>query len=276
MKTSSDIKALFSHFGGKPDDYQEIGRESEARVARTRWPLLATLDLKPQQVPSVKAQASPDPAERGELRTERRPLYVEAQALDRTPPRLFAKSKRRGTPLAAPPGSPRSSRFSALSPETCEAAEPDAAFRAAATPPPPPVTVAASDANLAFAVAQPTPRSVAPSHPYTSLLQSRSEPVPPAVPSAPLAPRPGKTAWATTPDTSSTPVAAHSAEASRPASLLSRLFNAQETSLAQQAQDTSTQPLASVFDRLRGPRDVPAAEPPRSLFPGRKRDASST
>ena len=43
MNTSRDIEKLFDQFGGNATDYQEIGRETEARTARTRWPLLATL-----------------------------------------------------------------------------------------------------------------------------------------------------------------------------------------------------------------------------------------
>jgi len=53
MNTSRDIEKLFEHFGGNAGDYQEVGRENEARSARTRWPLLATLDFTQPAIPAV-------------------------------------------------------------------------------------------------------------------------------------------------------------------------------------------------------------------------------
>lgn len=53
MSPSSDIETLFGHFGGNAGDYQEIGRENEAGTARTRWPLLVTLDLKQTAIPAI-------------------------------------------------------------------------------------------------------------------------------------------------------------------------------------------------------------------------------
>jgi hypothetical protein len=53
MNTSRDIEKLFDHFGGNATDYQEIGRENEARTARTRWPLLATLDFAQPAIPEI-------------------------------------------------------------------------------------------------------------------------------------------------------------------------------------------------------------------------------
>ncbi|WP_144151325.1 cellulose biosynthesis protein BcsP [Paraburkholderia sp. BCC1885] len=53
MSPSSDIETLFGHFGGNAGDYQEIGRENEASSARTRWPLLVTLDLTQPSIPAV-------------------------------------------------------------------------------------------------------------------------------------------------------------------------------------------------------------------------------
>ncbi|MEA3082431.1 MAG: cellulose synthase operon protein [Paraburkholderia sp.] len=66
MSSSSDIEKLFDHFGGDANAYQEIGRENEARSARTRWPLLVTLDLTAlccvaTASPDALAQASKDP-----------------------------------------------------------------------------------------------------------------------------------------------------------------------------------------------------------------------
>ena len=56
MSPSSDIETLFGHFGGNPAGYQEIGRENEASTARTRWPLLVTLDLKQPSIPAIAQQ----------------------------------------------------------------------------------------------------------------------------------------------------------------------------------------------------------------------------
>jgi hypothetical protein len=53
MNPSRDIEKLFDQFGGDADDYQEIGRENEASHARTRWPLLATLDLSQPSIPNI-------------------------------------------------------------------------------------------------------------------------------------------------------------------------------------------------------------------------------
>ncbi|MEX3958283.1 cellulose biosynthesis protein BcsP [Trinickia sp. EG282A] len=43
MSQSSDVENLFRRFGGNAADYQEVGREDGAEVARRRWPLLGSL-----------------------------------------------------------------------------------------------------------------------------------------------------------------------------------------------------------------------------------------
>jgi hypothetical protein len=53
MNPSRDIEKLFDQFGGDASGYQEIGRENEASHARTRWPLLATLDLSQPSIPTI-------------------------------------------------------------------------------------------------------------------------------------------------------------------------------------------------------------------------------
>jgi len=55
MNPSRDIEKLFDKFGGDAGNYQEIGRENEAVHARTRWPLLATLDLSQPSIPNLAA-----------------------------------------------------------------------------------------------------------------------------------------------------------------------------------------------------------------------------
>ena len=59
MSPSSDIETLFGHFGGNAGDYQEIGRENEASSARTRWPLLVTLDLTQPSIPAIPTRRDP-------------------------------------------------------------------------------------------------------------------------------------------------------------------------------------------------------------------------
>jgi hypothetical protein len=125
MSSSSDIEKLFDHFGGDANAYQEIGRENEARAARTRWPLLVTLDLTQPTIPAIGQRREPP----------REPLASSAQAaavdrLDTTPKDavsvtrarapLFTRSHRRDIPpvvaaAAAQPAAPSgASRFGAL------------------------------------------------------------------------------------------------------------------------------------------------------------------
>ncbi|MFM0202878.1 cellulose biosynthesis protein BcsP [Paraburkholderia fungorum] len=124
MSSSSDIEKLFDHFGGDANAYQEIGRENEARSARTRWPLLVTLDLTQPKIPAIGQRREPP----------REPLASTAQAaaIDRqdTTPKdavsvtrakapLFTRSHRRDIPpvatAAAQPAAPSgASRFGAL------------------------------------------------------------------------------------------------------------------------------------------------------------------
>jgi hypothetical protein len=44
MKDSDDIANLLKQFGGRPDEYYEIGRASEARDSQARWPLLSSIE----------------------------------------------------------------------------------------------------------------------------------------------------------------------------------------------------------------------------------------
>jgi hypothetical protein len=122
MSSSSDIEKLFDHFGGDANAYQEIGRENDARTARTRWPLLVTLDLTQPTIPEI--------GQRREARPHQ--PVVTAAAVDRqdTTPKdvasvtrakapLFTRSHRRDIPpvaVAAPqPAAPSgASRFGAL------------------------------------------------------------------------------------------------------------------------------------------------------------------
>lgn len=58
MSTSNDIASLFARFGGRAENYQEIGREEKAQVSQQRWPLLASVgQAKAVHPPSVNAGA---------------------------------------------------------------------------------------------------------------------------------------------------------------------------------------------------------------------------
>jgi hypothetical protein len=141
MNTSRDIEKLFDHFGGNAGDYQEIGRENEAKTARTRWPLLATLDLAQPAIPEI--------AHRRETQAQRVAEPTPAPTADATPinrgkPPLFARPHRRAIPVvdtSAKRDSLSASRFGPLTAET----EPEIVVSVpAVTPTPAPVPAVAA------------------------------------------------------------------------------------------------------------------------------------
>ncbi|KAK47190.1 hypothetical protein BG58_06615 [Caballeronia jiangsuensis] len=116
MNTSRDIEKLFDHFGGNAGDYQEIGRENEAKTARTRWPLLATLDFAQPAIPEIA------PRRDVQLNAARpRPDAVSGEPADKPTPihrgkqPLFTRPHRRTIPPVNPPAAESLSalRFSA-------------------------------------------------------------------------------------------------------------------------------------------------------------------
>jgi hypothetical protein len=159
MSPSSDIETLFGHFGGNAGDYQEIGRENEASSARTRWPLLVTLDLTQPSIPAIPqrgdplaqpgdeaaqaqspegdAQAANGPAEAGHA--------AKPQVRSKTP--LFARPHRRTIP---PVGN-------AVKPEPPRGAE-----RFSAVPQAAKAELAASEAAVAAPVVSTTPPTLVP------------------------------------------------------------------------------------------------------------------
>jgi hypothetical protein len=130
MSPSSDIETLFGHFGGNASDYQEIGRENEASSARTRWPLLVTLDLTQPSIPAIPKRRDPlaQPADEatqaqspeGDAQAANGPVEAghaaKPQIRSKTP--LFARPHRRTIPPvgnAVKPEAPRGAeRFSAV------------------------------------------------------------------------------------------------------------------------------------------------------------------
>lgn len=177
MNASRDIEKLFDNFGGNPAEYQEIGRENEARSARTRWPLLATLDFSQPPIPAV--------AQQSEARDKMRaPAATRLEMNDRTPGAtpikrsdapLFARPHRRAVPPVGNvilPEVPRGgARFAELptAGQTFESAEisgnvpapamaPQVAAASQAAPTPP----AAFTAAFTAAPSAPLPRPVLP------------------------------------------------------------------------------------------------------------------
>lgn len=141
MSPSSDIETLFGHFGGNAGDYQEIGRDNEARTARTRWPLLVTLDLTQPTIPAVAQRRDPQAAPGGESAPAQAEDGAHAvKPADTAAPRetrearskapLFARAHRRNVPpvpnVAIPDVQHGAERFSAL-PDMAGEAGPDTA-----------------------------------------------------------------------------------------------------------------------------------------------------
>ncbi|WP_434111581.1 cellulose biosynthesis protein BcsP [Paraburkholderia caffeinilytica] len=236
MSSSSDIEKLFDHFGGDASAYQEIGRENEARSARTRWPLLVTLDLTQPAIPAIGQSREPagkalahDAAPAAD-RQDTTPK--DATSVTRAKAPLFSRSHRRdippvvvaAQPAAQPAATSGASRFGAL--ETTDKA---AAQSAPAAPVAPIATAPAASVATAPIPPLAPPASIPP------MAQFR----PPAPPvTQPTAPRP-------------------------PASILGKLF-AREPEPAPPrpaAPQSESAPLQSVFDRLRGTPAQTAAAP---------------
>ncbi|WP_120296915.1 cellulose biosynthesis protein BcsP [Paraburkholderia sp. BL23I1N1] len=284
MSSSSDIEKLFDHFGGDANAYQEIGRENEARSARTRWPLLVTLDLTQPAIPAivqrraVAGEAVAQTVAPADDRQDTTPKDTASVTRAKAP--LFTRSHRRDIPpvvLAAQEAAPRgASRFGA--PETNDhAAEQTApaAARIDAVTSRVEIPAVTPRAIATAAVPAPAPSPVFATAP-AAVSAPASAPVfaPAATPvSAPAwtqaaAPATWASARAPAPTYTTAP-----ATPKPPASILGKLF-APEPALVppqQPAAPTSeSAPLQSVFDRLRGTPAQTAAAPavaPRAATP---------
>ncbi|WP_250435644.1 cellulose biosynthesis protein BcsP [Caballeronia sp. ATUFL_F2_KS9A] len=121
MNTSRDIEKLFDHFGGNAGDYQEIGREKEATTARTRWPLLATLDFAQPAIPEIAPRHDVQP-NAARARPDEAAAPPAAHHADKPTPihrgrqPLFTRPHRRTIPAVNPPAAESLSalRFSVL------------------------------------------------------------------------------------------------------------------------------------------------------------------
>ena len=263
MSPSSDIETLFGHFGGNAGDYQEIGRENEANTARTRWPLLVTLDLTQPSIPAIvqrrdATSKQADDAAQAQTAEDGKPeasvsadTPLTGTALMRSKAPLFARPHRRNIPPVtnvvkadAPRGA---ERFSALprvadpAVAASQAATPVATAAAVAPaapiPPIPPLVASTAPGFASIAHMGNVPPVVAPATAH-AISQPAVSPVPRAYapPAAPLFPAKlaGSSAFRA-PTTSSgftaaTPRAAAVAPAptvatAPPGSILGKLFN---------------------------------------------------
>ncbi|MCX4177391.1 MULTISPECIES: cellulose biosynthesis protein BcsP [Paraburkholderia] len=274
MSSSSDIEKLFDHFGGDASAYQEIGRENEARSARTRWPLLVTLDLTQPAIPAIgqrrelAGEASAQEAAPEVDRQDTTPK--DAASVTRAKAPLFTRSHRRDIPpvavaLPAQPGAPRgASRFGAFetkgdATEPAAQSTPAAARVDAETP-------VATLAATAVAQAQGKPVATAPAPVSASTPTWAQAPAP--VPAWAQAPAQTHT-QAHTPTWAQAPAPTYTtapAAPKPPASILGKLFApAFEPTLPQPAAPTGeSAPLQSVFDRLRGTPAQTAPTPARA------------
>jgi hypothetical protein len=255
MSTSSDVEKLFKHFGGDEQDYQEIGRENDAKVARSCWPLLTSLNLSPPQVPPVEVRTAPDPAP---TPPAKKPQPVRKNLTGAAGETRFAL--RAGRPLVTPvrptPVVRGAARFSA--PPASAAVDPPAApvQLSAAQPvvkpvaPGAPVAATAAVPAVTGTAAMPASRAAGPQAAIKIPVQAPpvSGAVPPAVPPVVPSVVPSVVQAAAPARVASAPVAPSAPAPAAPASILGKLF---KPSPSAAAASTPT-PLQAVFQRLQG------------------------
>jgi hypothetical protein len=283
MNPSRDIEKLFDKFGGDAGNYQEIGRENEAVHARTRWPLLATLDLSQPSIPDIAPRRDahlPETHDRsGEYRNVPNSLTQPpgTTSVNHGKPPLFARAHRKTVPPvanvtlpAAPVGAARFSALVDAIEETSNAVETEALPPAAVQPPQP--------ARLPQPLFRPFHTQQEQHLPQSQQPQPRTQPLATPAPAASVASAntlTQPTGFAAALHRSNTsakslprvqapeaaPVPAPGAEARNP-SILGKLFGPQVH--AQPASQPSPSPdsLESMFQRLRGPAAAASAPPP--------------
>ncbi|SAK59331.1 hypothetical protein AWB78_01838 [Caballeronia calidae] len=244
MNTSRDIEKLFDHFGGNAGNYQEIGRENEAMTARTRWPLLATLDFAQPSIPEI---APPRDAQPGAPRARSHEPSGEPPEkptpIHRGKQPLFTRPHRRTIPPVNPPATESLSalRFSVLGESASNqiGTSPDSA--AACAPSVPPVQAPVASSLVRNDGANPSrPAATFGSNFAARRVTTQVSPVTPAA-EAPRAPEPA-------------PAAAQS--------ILGKLFKP----LAQTTASAPASSLDAIFERLR--RASPHADDPTNMHAG--------
>jgi hypothetical protein len=293
MNPSRDIEKLFAKFGGDAGNYQEIGRENEAVHARTRWPLLATLDLSQPSIPNIAPRRDahlPQTHDRsGEHRNVPNSLTQPsgATSVNHGKPPLFARAHRKTVPPvanvtlpAAPVGAARFSALVDAIEETSNAVETEAVQPVNVQPQQP--------ARLPQPLFRPFHTQQEQLLPQSQQPQPRTQPLATPASASASANGPTPTGFAAALQRSNTSAkslslprvqdpeagqAFSSAPAPAPAaepksqSILGKLFRAQVH--AQPAPQASAPPdsLESMFQRLRGPATsapAPAPEPVNS------------
>ena len=313
MSSSSDIEKLFDHFGGDANAYQEIGRENEARSARTRWPLLVTLDLTQPTIPAIgqRREAKPQsPVAASPVAVDRQDTTPkDAASVTRAKAPLFTRSHRRDIPpvaVAAPASTQRgASRFGEL--ESKDDAAPLAVAGAArvgtvaaqASPAAfvAPVSVApvsaapVSEAPVSVAPISADPVSAAPASafpasvpPVIALRTPIAQTIPSVAPSWAHAPAPVR-AYTSAPLAPSAPSApstlpaatAPAAPTQQAASILGKLFapEPEPTPPQPDAASGESAPLQGIFDRLRGAPAQTAAAPSSATSAAAPRTSNS-
>jgi hypothetical protein len=108
MKESDDIANLLKQFGGRPEDYYEIGRASDAKDSQARWPLLSSIEAtEGERHPPVEPHRPGARSAQGmaALRMPPAPPPVQAQVDTRSEPRA-APMPGLTTAPPAPPTAP--------------------------------------------------------------------------------------------------------------------------------------------------------------------------
>ena len=293
MNPSRDIEKLFDKFGGDAGNYQEIGRENEAVHARTRWPLLATLDLSQPSIPNIVPRRDahlPHTHDRsGEHRNVPDSLTQPegAAPLNRGKPPLFARAHRKTVPPVAnvtlPAAPVGAARFSAL----VEAVE--GTSTAVETEAVPPADVQPQQqARLPQPLFRPFHTQQEQYPQQAQQPQPRTQPLATPVPASAPAQPTGFAAALQRSNTAAKPLSLPRVQTPEPApapalapdpksqSILGKLFRAQVHAQPAPHASAPADSLESMFQRLRGP----VAPAPASVNSGAgswlaKRDSSS-
>ncbi|MGA7814927.1 cellulose biosynthesis protein BcsP [Caballeronia sp.] len=258
MNPSRDIEKLFDHFGGNASDYQEIGRDNEARNARTRWPLLSALDLSLPAIPGVAPRRdSLLPRTRGTGSSSLTPpasATSNATPIGQGKPPLFARAHRQTIPpvsnVTLPAANLGGMRFSELAEAVGLSSGPADATVAA------PVSV---DTTLPAVESRAQPfAGSSESMRFSSVLQRSPKLAnPPSLPRIPLV----APAQAAQTASANSDAVVSPAQPNAP-SILAKMFAPQPHAQRPSDDDAAALPdsLHSIFQRLRGPNSVaPAA-----------------
>jgi hypothetical protein len=260
MTTSRDIESLFGRFGGDAADYQEVRAEMEADQARSRWPLLGSLD------PVGRAEGVP--ARDARPFVERDEAAVRRDAGIRRDAGVPFESPvpRAGDGAYPPPAAearapqPSLSQLSASQPSSSQSLS---WYREPARPPFDGLGSGAAGIG-ATGAAMPNPGATgvgatgtaAPNQGATGPVRGGAD----TFATAPWAPSPDAARYAAPQPQPPAPAPAAPAATSEPGSLLKKLF-APAAAPASDPAPSGAVPLDRLFDRLRGGEPRTGSEP---------------